>query len=127
MLGGSFLLGGLKYHVQEFNRANARFQACLLFLATIAVLVPALISEVHQPPPLEIALKLSRGLAIILMVVYALGMLFSLRTHRELFASVSHSEGHEGLWPLKISIIVLIVSTLLVALVSEIFVGSVQA
>jgi Ca2+:H+ antiporter len=36
MLGTSFLLGGLKYHTQEFNRVSARLQAGLLFLATIA-------------------------------------------------------------------------------------------
>src|SRR5688572_21257980 len=40
MLGASFLLGGLTYHVQEFNRSGARLQASLLFLATIPVLVP---------------------------------------------------------------------------------------
>src|SRR2546423_3490400 len=36
MLGASFLLGGIKHHVQEYNRVSARFQAGLLFLATIA-------------------------------------------------------------------------------------------
>ena len=41
MLGASFLLGGLKHHVQEYNRASARLQAGLLFLATIALLVPS--------------------------------------------------------------------------------------
>ena len=41
MLGASFLLGGLKYHVQEFNRISARLQASLLFLATIALLIPS--------------------------------------------------------------------------------------
>ena len=41
MLGASFLLGGLKHHVQEFNRVSARLQAGLLFLATIALLVPS--------------------------------------------------------------------------------------
>src|SRR6187401_1640122 len=45
MLGASFLLGGLKHHVQEYNRASARMQAGLLFLATIALLVPSAISE----------------------------------------------------------------------------------
>ena len=43
MLGASVLLGGLKYHVQEFNRVSARLQASLLFLATIALLVPSAI------------------------------------------------------------------------------------
>ena len=38
MLGASFLLGGLKHHVQEYNRVSARLQAGLLFLATIALL-----------------------------------------------------------------------------------------
>ena len=41
VLGASFLLGGLKYHLQEFNRISARLQASLLFLATIALLVPS--------------------------------------------------------------------------------------
>jgi Ca2+:H+ antiporter len=41
MLGASFLLGGIKHHTQEYNRVSARFQAGLLFLATIALLVPS--------------------------------------------------------------------------------------
>src|SRR3954449_10278971 len=45
LLGGSFLLGGLKHHVQEYDRGSARLQASLLFLATIALLVPSAISE----------------------------------------------------------------------------------
>jgi Ca2+:H+ antiporter len=44
MLGASFLLGGLKYHVQEYNRVSARTQAGLLFLATIALLIPSAVS-----------------------------------------------------------------------------------
>jgi len=126
MVGGSFLLGGLKHHIQEFNRVNARFQACMLFLATIAVLVPSLISEADQPPAPEVSQTLSLGLSILLIVVYTLGMFFSLRTHRELFASVSHGGEEEKHWPMTLSIVLLVVVTLLVALVSEIFVGSVQ-
>ncbi|MBB3656944.1 Ca2+:H+ antiporter [Rhizobium sp. BK650] len=126
MLGGSFLLGGLKHHIQEFNRVNARFQACMLFLATIAVLVPSLISEVDQPPAPEVSQTLSLGLSILLIVVYALGMFFSLRTHKELFASVSHGGEEEKPWPMTLALVLLVVVTLLVALVSEIFVGSVQ-
>ena len=52
MLGASFLLGGLKHHVQEFNRASARLQAGLLFLATIALLVPSalVVSDTPERP-----------------------------------------------------------------------------
>ena len=45
MLGASFLLGGLKHHVQEYNRASERTQAGLLFLATIVLLIPSAVSE----------------------------------------------------------------------------------
>src|SRR5205809_208461 len=45
MLGTSFLLGGLRYHVQEFNRVAARFQAGLLFLATIGLLIPSAVAS----------------------------------------------------------------------------------
>ena len=45
LLGASFLLGGLKHHVQEFNRADARLQTTMLFLATIALLVPSAVSQ----------------------------------------------------------------------------------
>src|SRR5215471_21795534 len=44
-LGASFLLGGLKHHLQEYNRVNARFQAALLFLATVALLIPSAVKE----------------------------------------------------------------------------------
>src|SRR6188474_692258 len=44
MLGASFLLGGFKYHVQEYNRVSARMQAGLLFLAAVALLVPSAVS-----------------------------------------------------------------------------------
>src|SRR6185503_15976071 len=44
MLGASFLLGGLKHHVQEYNAAGARLQAVQLFMATIALLVPSAVS-----------------------------------------------------------------------------------
>ena len=44
MLGASFLVGGLKHLVQEFNRAGARLQAALLLLATVALLMPSAIA-----------------------------------------------------------------------------------
>src|SRR5438045_1462555 len=85
MLGASFLLGGLKYHTQEFNRVSARLQAGLLFLATIALLVPSAIVKADSANGAELTNKLSVGLSLLLISAYALGMLFSLKTHRELF------------------------------------------
>ena len=123
MLGASFLLGGLKYHTQEYNRVSARFQAALLFLATVALLVPSAVTEADSTGFTQ---KLSVGLALLLIVAYALGMLFSLKTHREMFASAGHGEEGEAPWPMGLALATLAGVTVLVALVSEIFVESVQ-
>jgi Ca2+:H+ antiporter len=123
MLGASFLLGGLKYHVQEFNRLNARMQASLLFLATIALLVPSAVSAADAATA-SFTQDLSLGLSGLLIAGYGLGMVFSLRTHRELFAGAAHDD-HEQPWPLRVALPVLAVVTVLVALVSEVFVESV--
>src|SRR6187549_2216404 len=51
MLGMSFLLGGLVHRVQEYNQAGARLQAGLLFLATIALLIPSGLADADNAPP----------------------------------------------------------------------------
>jgi Ca2+:H+ antiporter len=126
MLGASFLLGGLKYHVQEYNRVSARVQAGLLFLASVALLVPSAVTIADSAAATAFSQQLSAGLAVLLIVAYALGMLFSLKTHRELFASAEHGEEGEAPWPLALALATLAGVTVLVALVSEIFVESVQ-
>ncbi len=126
MLGASFLLGGLKHHVQEFNRANARVQAGLLFLATTALVIPSAIAREDFAAGGTFAHQLSVGLSILLIVTYGLGMLFSLKTHREVFASAAHEGEEETPWPIGLGLTTLAGVTVLVALVSEVFVESVQ-
>jgi len=125
MLGASFLLGGLKYHVQEYNRVGTRLQSGMLFLATVALLIPSLVAKVDSSAG-TVTQKLSVGLAVLLIVTYGLNLLFSLRTHREFFASAEHAENGEAPWPLGLALSTLAAITVLVALVSEIFVESVQ-
>jgi Ca2+:H+ antiporter len=126
MLGASFLLGGLRHHVQDYNRASGRMYAALLLMATIALLAPAAIADLDLARGELMAQKLSIGLAILLIVAYGLGLLFSLHTHKELFAGEAHGEVGEAKWPIGLAIGTLLVVTVLVALVSEIFVESVQ-
>jgi Ca2+:H+ antiporter len=114
MLGASFLLGGLKYHVQEFNRAGAR------------LLIPSAVAEADSGSAAGITQKLSLGLAVLLIVGYGLGLLFTLRTHREVFSGAEHAEAGEAPWPIGLALATLTGVTVLVALVSEIFVESVQ-
>src|SRR3984893_7218846 len=125
MLGASLLLGGLRYHVQEYNRAGAQLYAGLLLMATVALLAPSAVADLDIAQGEVVMRKLSVGLAILLIIAYALGLLFSLKTHKELFTAAAHGEGEEY-WPIGLAVGTLLVVTVLVALVSEIFVESVQ-
>src|SRR4029077_4585665 len=103
-----------------------RVQAGLLFLATIALLIPSAVSQADSATGAAFTQKLSVGLAVLLIAAYGLSMLFSLKTHRELFASAEHAEEGEAPWPIGLALATLAGVTLLVALVSEVFVESVQ-
>ena len=128
MLGMALLLGGLKYRVQEYNPGSARLQAGMLFLAAVALLVPSVIGASGRPGAEGVVDRLSIGLAVLLLVAYVLGLVFSLGTHREFFEGKNpagaHDDGH--LWPMGVALATLAVVTVTVALVSEIFVESVQ-
>ncbi len=123
MLGASFLIGGMRQHLQEYNRVAARLQAGLLFIATVALLIPSTIGSrgVVSVPAMK---HLSLTLSILLLVAYICGLFFSLKTHSELFKG--GEEEHESGWPMGLALATLAGVTVLVALVSEIFVGSVQ-
>jgi len=125
MLGGSFLLGGLRHRVQEFNPRNARVQSGMLLLATVALLIPSAVSRVDRLNVPESTLPLSLSLSVILLVTYALSLFFSLKTHRDFFSSAEGGE-HETPWPLPVALVVLAAATVCIALVSEIFVEAVQ-
>jgi Ca2+:H+ antiporter len=132
MLGACLLLGGLRYHVQDYNRAGARLSSSLLLMATVALLAPSAVADLqHVPQDGGIMNKLSVGISVLLIVAYALGLVFSLKTHKELFASADngstdHGDDKETHWPIGLAVGTLLVVTVLVALVSEIFVESVQ-
>ena len=126
MLGASFLLGGLKHHTQEFNRVGARFQAGLLFLATVALLVPSATTKVDSPAARGVhagAEPRSRGAAD-----------RHLRPRHALLAQDAPRVlrqrrgrgGRRGAMAAGVALATLAGVTVLVALVSEVFVESVQ-
>ena len=100
--------------MQEYNPVSARVQAGLLFLATIGLLVPSMTSQADFTDGAAFIRKLSVGLAVLLIAAYGLGLLFSLKTHRELFASAEYGEAGEAPWPIGLALATLAGVTLLV-------------
>ena len=136
VLGAAMLVGGLKREKQEFNRTAATAQAGMLLLALTALIMPAVFQLVHGgglPAVSEERVDfgtdlehLSLGVAIVLMVSYVAGLIFSQRTHRSVFNPYGDDqEDHDGGWSMKRSLISLAVAAVLVGVMSEVLVGSI--
>jgi Ca2+:H+ antiporter len=138
VLGFAMLVGGLKRERQRFDRTAANVQSTMLLLACVALIMPAIFELViggslpsptaeskHFPADLE---KLSFGVAIVLMLTYVAGLIFSLRTHRDLFNPAHAEEDHvgDGAWSVRRSVIMLAIAGIAVGVMSEILVGSIE-
>lgn len=121
MTGMCFLLGGLRHHVQDFNSASTRLQVALLFLAAFGLVVPSTLADMDQQ---VLPSSLSIAIALILLAAYGFSLVFTLGTHRKYFAAAGHEAAAAEAWPLGLAIAVLLGATVVVALVSEVFVAS---
>jgi Ca2+:H+ antiporter len=100
-------------------------------LVTVALIVPGAFQHLSQGSMPATVSSLSVTISIVLLVTYGLSLLFSLYTHKELFSGhrAENAELHsatESHWGLRLSIGVLAASTVLIAWMSEILVGSVS-
>jgi Ca2+:H+ antiporter len=124
ILGLSMFVGGLKHPRQKFSAQAAGMNVALLALATVGLVVPALFDFTH-PRGDAIALeRLSEAVAVLLMLVYGLSLLFSLKTHSHLFRPEGAHE--EPKWSLRRAVVTLAVATAFVAWLSEILVGATE-
>jgi Ca2+:H+ antiporter len=136
VLGLAMFVGGIGRAKQVFNRTAANAQATMLFLAVAALIMPAIYALVDGGglPAVDAEIvdygsdleELSIGVAIVLLVTYVGGLVFSLRTHRDVF-NPPYAEEHEGFgWSVKRSVASLAIAGAAVGLVSEILVGSIS-
>lgn len=131
VLGLSMFFGGLRYKEQSFNQTVIRMNASTMSLAVVAIVLPAMVintSNIVEPETIE---RLSLTVAAVLIVVYGLTLLFSLKTHSYLYdvgvndlEDAGHGEAEKpNVW---LWLGVLVAATIGVAVESEIFVGAVE-
>jgi Ca2+:H+ antiporter len=137
VLGAALLTGGFKRERQTFDRSAAAVGSTLLALAGIGLLLPAAFhavasgSAVRHGVPVARIPGLEQGLSleisVVLFAAYGLSLLFSLRTHRHLYAGQAHPEAHEEatVTPTR-ALVTLLIATALVAWMSELLVGAVE-
>jgi Ca2+:H+ antiporter len=133
VLGASCLFGGFKYSEQNFNPVAACSQATMLTIASISLVIPAAfyyigLSYIPAETLSENEGKLSLAISIVLLFVYVLGLIFSLKTHKDIFSPEEDGpdEVSHDVWSLKKAISYLLIATAFIAWMSEILVGSVE-
>jgi Ca2+:H+ antiporter len=136
VMGAAMLVGGWSREKQVFSRTAANAQSAMLMLALAALISPALFQLIHGGGLPRVGEErvdfgsdletLSLGVALVLMASYALGLLFSLKTHRRLFNPFEESTDEHGGWSMRRSVISLAAAAVLVGLMSEILVGSIS-
>ena len=145
VLGAAMFAGGLRapraegrdYREQRFTLGMAHAQSAMLILAVFALTLPFVyvlskgiglpaIGAEHLDFPARVD-HLSLAISIVLILIYAAGLLFSLRTHRELFNPFHEDEGPgEDGWTMRRAVLVLAASGVVVAIISEVLVGSIE-
>ncbi|NEN89460.1 MAG: calcium/proton exchanger [Okeania sp. SIO3H1] len=139
VMGLSMFLGGLRFKEQKFQSVVARLNASAMNLAVIAILVPTAVNATSDGISENTMQNLSGAVAVVLIAVYILTLLFSMKTHSYLYEvgvagnepeksdSNTESEEHSEHKPnLLLWISVLLIATLAVAFESELLVDSLE-
>ena len=129
-LGVALLVGGVRYHSQEFNPRAARVYSSMMLLAVISLAGPGAFERVFTAAEhLPQVHALNVRLALMLMAVYALYLYFMLGTHAEEFAGeaeAGHGHGEGPAWSMARALGTLIGASVLAAWMSEILVGAAE-
>ena len=137
VLGAAMFVGGLGRDRQVFNRTAASAQSSMLLLAGAALTMPAvfvLVAHGGLPGPHDEIRNfpskvenLSLAIALLMIAVYVAGLIFSMRTHRDLFnPETEHEEGEAEPWTVRKSVLMLFIAGVAVGVMSEILVGSIH-
>lgn len=129
VMGGAMALGGARHRIQRFSGGAARSYASMLLLAAAGLLAPAAFHHLGGGGTEE--RNLSLDIAIILLLTYGASLVFTLKTHRNLFqggdGAGAEEADHGQPWSVGRSVGVLVAATAVIAVVSEWLVGSVEA
>jgi Ca2+:H+ antiporter len=127
VLGVSLIAGGLRHGVQHFDRRQSANNGILLSLVIVALIIPSLFSHSIGPdndPKVE---ALSLGVSIVMIILYGLGLLYSLTMPNSAITHPSTESNGKAEWTRTQAMIVLGIATAAVVLLSEMLVGATEA
>lgn len=126
--GVSFLVGGIKFHNQDYNITSIRVYSSMMLIAVISLTIP---SGFHiltvQNAAIENENMLNIYLALVLLIGYVLYLFFMIKTHPDFFKSEGGGhEEHGEKWSISRAVITLVVASVLAAFMSEVLVGAAE-
>jgi Ca2+:H+ antiporter len=133
-LGLAIVVGSIGREKQTFNRAHAGQLSSLLVLSTIGLLLPALfdyaIGDRSDSGRLLRDEHLSLSVSVVLILVYVANLIYTLVTHRDVFA-LADVDAHETAaphapWPIRKALTLLAVATAATAYEAEIISGALE-
>jgi len=122
ILGLALLTGGLRQPILRFNRIAAGMSSAMLALAVAALMLPSLL---HGTAADTHIMELSRIVAAILACTYVASLVFTLRTHKRVFAAAGQTIRDSRPWPVRTAIVVLMIATAVVAVESQLLVDTI--
>ena len=127
VLGASVLIGGLRHGTQSFSQRIAGANAALLVVAVIGLFVPAVFALTTSDPGQGTVTEESVLVAVALIAGYVLSLVYQFTNPQQTLGGHGEPEGHAGpAWTAPVAIIVLLVTAGLLAVLSEILVGSIE-
>ena len=128
VLGASQLAGGLRYQTQRFSRHLAGLNTSLLVVAVVGLVVPALFHLSHPDPTHRLTVKMSEFVAALLVIGYALSLVYSMGTHKAIFSHGGEVAAGESApaWSLRRTVGMLVAVSAGLAWMSELLVSATQ-
>ena len=126
VIGASMLAGGLKYKTQKFNIKVTEVSSSMLLFAVLGLFIPAIFTHTVRSELLTTRYEgLSVFVAVVMIIIYALSLFFSFSTHKDIY-SISQEEDVKPKWSLSKAVLILIISTVLIAIESEFLVNGIE-
>jgi Ca2+:H+ antiporter len=127
VLGMAIVAGGARREKQTFNATAALSGSAMMFLAVVAITVPDLFHLSRGAAALPVMGTMSIGISLVLLVIYGLSLIFSLKTHRHLYATENEDDDEElPAWSQKKAVGILLSTTLGVVAMAEFLVQSIE-
>jgi Ca2+:H+ antiporter len=129
-LGVSFLVGGSKFHNQDYNSTSIRVYSSMMLIAVISLAIPSgfhILAAEKAPSENEDLLNIL--VAVALLLGYGLYLFFMIKTHSDFFKSEGgdvHGGEHEKRWSITRALTTLLIASVMAAFMSEMLVGAAE-